>query len=285
MKNKILCLSLIMIFAALILNAADSIDKLGQSTMTYLKINPLAKFSAMGGAGFVDAFGIEGTYMNPAGVAWLSEKDENKVAFNFSNKMWLGDTDIYFFSGIYEVENVGVFGLSMSALSFTDTRRTSEDDIDGENDIYDASGENLLSEFIDIGDFSIGLIYSRMITETLSMGGKVKFVNSTLDKYDGKGVAFDIGTIYYTGFRTLRLGIGMFNYGSKIEFQQDSYHLPLMFKIGVGYDFELAEKNILKVLVDYVDPNDYAYYLNSGMEYSYANMFFARAGYKYNHDL
>ena len=64
------------------------------------------------------------------------------------------------------------------------------------------------------------------------------------------------------------------------DIQLDEFDLPLIFRIGVGVDVIKDANQRLTAAVDAIHPNDNSESVNTGFEYAWNEMFFARAGYK-----
>lgn len=112
--------------------------------------------------------------------------------------------------------------------------------------------------------------------------------------------------MYVTPFNDLVIGAAITNFGTKMRLDgrdlrfnydpndnldtgpnnvpailmTDDFDLPLTFRIGLAMD--LVQTRFFKVTaaVDATHPNDNSEYVNSGIEASYDNMLFVRAGYK-----
>jgi hypothetical protein len=100
--------------------------------------------------------------------------------------------------------------------------------------------------------------------------------------------ALDFGTSYDTGFRGLILAFAFRNFGQEVKYERESYDLPLSIQFGVSAElFRVLnmEMNGQKVLItgDYVHPRDWSERAQVGMEYAFRDLFFVRAGYKFNH--
>ena len=65
-------------------------------------------------------------------------------------------------------------------------------------------------------DMVIGLSFARMLTDRFSAGLTAKYVRETWDDVSAGGVAIDIGTLYDTGFKTLRIGMSIQNFGPEL---------------------------------------------------------------------
>jgi hypothetical protein len=62
------------------------------------------------------------------------------------------------------------------------------------------------------------------------------------------------------------------------------YDLPLVFRVGLAYDFEMGPQSVLTLSSEIKHPNDHEQQGALGAEFSFSEKFFARAGYKINYD-
>ena len=72
---------------------AGNEDRVGSAGASHLLINPWARSSAIGDAGYAQINGLEATYTNIAGLAYT---DKTQIKFNSSN--WMGSAGISFYS-------------------------------------------------------------------------------------------------------------------------------------------------------------------------------------------
>ena len=167
--------------------------------------------------------------------------------------------------------------------------------------------------FLDVGtDPSLfvcrGTGIRRALTDKFSVGGNVKYVRQdlgngitqatyigTAGNFTGDSVvsqnknaldviAFDFGLMYRTGFKSLTIGMAVRNFSREVKYQQESFQLPLTFRIGVSMNvFDLTsfdrEKQALNITIDAEHPRDYPEQVKVGAEYVFMNMISARVGY------
>jgi hypothetical protein len=118
--------------------------------------------------------------------------------------------------------------------------------------------------------------------------------------------AFDFGTIYTTGFRGMKIGMSITNFGSKLRMEgreqlervdidpglggnptetparleTESWPLPLTFRLGVSLDVIKNEGSRLTTNVDYLDPRDIDPQSSFGAEYGFHETVFLRGGFR-----
>jgi hypothetical protein len=141
-----------------------------------------------------------------------------------------------------------------------------------------------------------GLTYSRKITDNLSVGGSVRWMQQQIAELSMNNLSLDIGTMYYTGFRSLRIAITARNFGPDSRFggwsdefqtESDYVRMPLDFRAGIAMDFldEEGSPHLLTAIVEGDHPNDGKEKFHLGLSYGFDKIFFIRTGYKFNYDV
>jgi hypothetical protein len=106
----------------------------------------------------------------------------------------------------------------------------------------------------------------------------------------------DIGTLYYTGYRSLRIAITARNFGPDSKFggwseqyqsESDNVRMPLDFRAGIAMDFmdDAQSPHLITVILEGDHPNDGREKFHLGVSYSFEKTFFLRGGYKFNYDV
>lgn len=277
--------------AVMLVGTAESQQKLAQSGFQFLSVGTSARTTAMG-----EAFTtVEGSsvcsFYNPAGLAGVNTLFDATV----SKMEWIADITYHAASLAvnYKGGRYGVFGISLLKVDYGEflwTRVAGTDK--GYEDIEGLPEPN---------SYMIGLGYAKQLSDKFSVGGQVKYVvhdlgegyvpvyserDTSIVKEDyGLGVlAFDFGTLYKTGFKSLALGMTVRNFSQEIKYEKESFQLPLTFKIGVSMDVldflpEQSQLHSLLISIDAVHPRSFAEYLNIGGEYIFMNTLALRAGY------
>jgi len=268
---------------------AAEFTKTGTAGAQFLEIGIDSRAIAMGEAFVAVTDGASSIYWNPAGLTKLEKGD-----LSFTHVEWLADINYDFVSFGIPLGKLGIGGVSVSLLSMGEMEVTTLEDPEG------ISGRTF-----NASDLCMGLSYAKHLTDKFAIGGNVKYVRQSVWNEVANDVAFDIGTLYYTGFKSLRIGMCMSNFGPEMTFsgrdleveyerergdpipanlKTDSYPLPLNFRVGVAYDIVDSNNQLLTVALDANHPNDNVERLNLGLEYWYMRKFAARVGYKFNYD-
>lgn len=268
--------------------------KLAQTGMKFLSVSTDARASALGEAYTSVHSASEAMFYNPAGMALI----QNFADITFGQTSWIADINYMHAAAAFNPfgnDYYGVFGISVVAVDYGELQQT----IRAENE----------QGFLDVGTFSptaisLGLGYARALSEKFSVGGNVKYVRQNLvngivdiqnqtgfekEKFELDLFAFDFGVIYKTGFKSLNLGMSIRNFSGEVEYIEESFQLPLTFKIGASIDaFDLTELDTethsLLVTVDASHPRDYKEQVMLGGEYTFVKMFSVRAGYNFPND-
>jgi hypothetical protein len=161
-------------------------------------------------------------------------------------------------------------------------------------------------ETYDAASTAVGLTYAKKLTNRFSIGGNVKYISERIFNSDATGFAFDIGTMFVTPFKDIRLGVSISNVGKELkmtgedlntyvdvapdqtgnndnivsQLKTDPFALPIVMRIGLSWDLRLSEKSYITFACDGENPNDNAPSVNLGMEYApLGDLLFLRGGY------
>jgi long-subunit fatty acid transport protein len=287
--KKILTVILVVLLAG---TASAEFSKVGSAGAQFLKIGVGSRYLGMGEASVATANDVYAMYWNPAGLVEIEDQ-----AISFTNVNWVLDINLNYVGYAHYFEDVGVFGVSASVLSMDDQEITTVDEQEGTGEFYSAYS------------YSIGLSFARQLTNRFAFGLTAKHVGEKIGNVGSGGVAFDFGTLLYTGFRTLRMGMSITNMGPELKFtgsglnipwdqrQGDGqnpaigaqvkttpYDLPMTFRFGLAYDVELSPKSSVTFSSELKHPNDNLQQGALGAEWNWDRKFFLRSGYKLNYD-
>ena len=264
----------------------EDLKKVAQTGLQFLKVDMLASAAAMGGAFTMAGKGANAMFYNPAGMS-TTESGFDLVT---SNTSWIADIN-YIAAGIARsFGNLGTVGVSFVTSDYGDIQGTR----------LDASSADGYVE-TDIGNVNsqaIGISYARILTDKFRVGGQVKFTSQALGanlmpegetkNNEVSGLAYDFGTIFHPGFKSLAFGMSIRNFSPQYKYEDEAFELPLTFNIGTSinlFDFVNGPSNsVLLIAVDAVHPRDYSERVHFGAEYLFADLLAVRAGYKTNYD-
>ncbi len=274
-------------------------QKVGSTSMQFLKVMPVARATAMGEAYSVLASGADALFWNPAGVAHV----EN-VEASLTYVKWIFDTRQ---AAVGVAASLGQYGTAGLQLQYVDFGEIPEA-IWASPYKDDLENPGLTGNTFRPYAYLIGLTYAYQLTEKFSTGLSVKLAHESLyngntvsattslgEVIDAKtwanGLLFDFGIQYNTGFHSIMLAASVQNFGPNVTYAVEENPPPLALRVGVaanliGTDALLMplENSRLGVAFDLFQPNDYTQQAHAGVEYEYAGMFALRAGYKFNYD-
>ncbi len=249
--------------------AAREFAKVGTVGGQMLKIGVGARAIGMGGAFVAVADDASAIYWNPAGVARLQD---NVISVNHTT--WLAD--ISFTQAAY------VFGVGFLPGRFAINTRSLYMDSQAVRTVFRPEGEG---KSFDAGDVAVGATYARSFTDKFSAGLSLNYLQSSLATYSANAYTFDFGTLYDTGYRSLKIGMAIQNIGSEMKFIQDSVKMPTVFRVGMSMKLYESGNNLIITAGEFSHPPDNNERASWGMEYGFKEFFFARGGYQFKYDL
>jgi hypothetical protein len=241
----------------------------------------------MGNAGVTTGGEPLSAYFNPGSLGRLEQS-----GVQITHSAWLAD--ITFNYGIAAMKiGANTVMLSITTLNSGDIAVRTEDQPLGTGELYSVS------------DLSVGLGFGRRITDRFSAGIQAKFVRETIWNSSMNAAALDLGVVYQLPFGVY-IGASLSNFGGRasydgrdlrIRFDQDpdefggnsnlpaaletdAFNLPIFFRVGVGYPVELGPSSRLLLVADAFHPSDNTESVSFGAEWTFMNVFSARAGYQ-----
>jgi hypothetical protein len=266
-------------------------DNLGTSGAQFLKMDVDARVVGLGGANVAVTTGAMALYYNPAGIANM---DKRNLAFSYTD--WISDIKYNYLAYEAPVHGFGNVGVHVAVLTMGDMDVTTLDQPEGTGEKFGANS------------WVVGITNAHQLTDRFSFGVTAKYIREKISQLSANALAFDFGTIYYTGFRSLRIAMSTRNFGTDTKFdgselettfdednnpstapilikkETQSQPLPLSFRLGVAYDFEFNEQSKLLTTIDGYNTRDRGQQGSVGVEYSWHNRLAVRAGYKLRAD-
>jgi len=294
MRKRITIVSVIAFVVCCIVSSVTlGQQKLAQSGMKFLNVGTNARITAMGEA-FTAVEGFSSSmFYNPACMARLNAL----VDVSLGQTKWIADINYNYASAATSPlqGRYGVIGVTVMSVDY--------------GELIETIRANNPDGFLDVGKFSpsafmIGIGYANALSDRFSVGGNVKYVsqllgNSTvrlgaageLEKTESKTsiMAFDLGILYRTGFKSLNFGMTVRNFSKEVKYEKEGFQLPLIFKIGLSMNvmdfFDVnKEMHSFLVAIEATHPRDYPEQLNVGGEYLFMQILALRAGYMFNND-
>ncbi len=263
-------------------------SKVGTTAAQFLKMEIGARGLAMGSAFVATADDATATFWNPAGLARLMSTEVSVHQVN-----WLANMELKY-GNIVIPAGDNKFGFFISTLNYGEWDVTTIDSPQGTGEKFGAQ------------DLALGISYARSLTDRFSFGATIKYITQRIWHMNASAMAFDIGTMFKTQLKGLRIGMSFSNFGSKMTMlgkdakvfhdvgpeiegndeqinaylETEEWDLPLSFRVGVAMDVIDNSYSKLILAVDTIAPNDNLEYVNTGFEYGLKKFLFLRAGYK-----
>ncbi len=246
-----------------------------------------ARSISTSGAFVATVDGLESIYYNPAGLD-LSKKSE--VMFSYMN--YIADINMSYLAVGTNLGDFGSVGLSLKSFDIGDIPITT-------NELPDGTGSTYSPSFL-----TIGLTYSKTLTDRVSIGTNVKFINETIGNTSANGFAIDAG-VQYKFNDNLSIGATINNIGPNMSYSgqdlrvqtgvpgsvigapngtyevvAENFQIPSYFQLSLAYQEHFDEQNKIMLASTFVANNALDDVFNFGLEYSYINTLFIRGGYQ-----
>lgn len=239
----------------------------GSTDGQFLKIGVGARAAGMGDAFLAAAEGAEATYYNVSALPWIKGID---VAFNHTS--WFASINHEFAAATYNAGDFGTFGLSMTALYTDEMKVRTPLQPEGTGETFYA------------GNYRFGLSYARFLTDRVTFGLTASYLSMTLFKeFTADAIALDIAVMYVSDFRGFRFALAIANFGSNIQYVNESYPLPTNFQFGMAMNAIDGDDHKFLVSFTAVKPNEGEPQAQIGGEWNFQRTFFLRGGYRLNY--
>ncbi len=259
-------------------------QRAGTSSGTFLKISVGARATGLGESFVAVANDPSAIYWNPAGLASLLRPE---VAM--SHLEWPGDIRFEHVTYVQPVRRLG------GSLAFQVGVLSTEIDETTELQPFGTGRSFIYSDAV------IGGAYARRWTDKLLVGAGLKYVREDLGSDVGgpttNSVMFDVGSIYYLGLGSVRIGVSLTNFGAQLEpggsyvspttgevRSYDGFDPPTMFRYGVAFDPVENSEQRLTYSLEIDQPADNAQVLKSGLEWQWQRGIALRSGYNFGAD-
>src|SRR5690606_27828074 len=190
-------------------------ERSGSAGFQFLKIATGARESALGEAAAALTNDAHAVFWN---VGALPLAGERQAAFTHNE--WLVGSALDALVLSTPLGNYAV-GLSLVRFGIEPFEETTVNEPDG------------TGRMVEAGDFMVGLAGARRFTDRLTIGVQAKYVHETLDTDSFSNVLFDVGALYYTGFRDLRLAFTLQHFGPDVQGLRQDFRTPLLFRVAV----------------------------------------------------
>lgn len=313
-KNNIFKYNIVIIILVSLFTCSNAQDrkKTAQTGFQFLSVVSDARAAALAGAATTLDMNSSSLFFNPAGIADM----KNLVDISASQTDFIADIKHNTFTLALNPEDgaYGTIGFSLQTVDY------------GDNFFGTIAVRNGADDYIDTGNLNpsataIGMGYAKKISERFLVGAQVRWVEQDLgtvtvantvqiptevsadfpegikdttllveEDYSVSPFAYDFGTTYKTGFKSLVFGMSIRNFSTDVKYIQESFQLPFVFTIGIHMnivDF-IDEGNEMHSALFSVNSSHFRSReedIQFGLEYKVMQILSLRGGYVSNKDL
>jgi long-subunit fatty acid transport protein len=296
-KSIMACLLAVLLFTTG--GRAQEMDnkKQAQAGFHFLSVVSDARGAAMAEAMTSLETASSSLFFNPAGMANMKGFADASASMN----QWIAGINHNAFALALSPAQgeYGVLGFSFQYVDYGTFQGTVVD-------------KNLDQGYADTGDFTlsamaVGVGYAKRLNDRFSVGGQVRWVRQDLGESVVPEIstaldttarnasnrleplAFDFGTQFKTGFKSLVFGMSVKNFSKEIKYVEEGFQLPLVFNMGVSMDVMdlVGDKPFEQSLIVSIDAShhrDHPEQLKFGFDYTALGMLSLRGGYVTNND-
>ena len=261
-------------------------QRAGTSVFTFLNIGVSARAVGMGESVVALNQDASSIFYNPAIIAQLENTE-----ISVSQIQWPAEINYDYFSITHRLFGRNYIGFNGGILHMEPMLETTE---------YHPEGTGNYFRF---QDRFFGVTYGAKMTDRFSFGMTIKHVAEDMAGHHMSAFLLDMGTFYWTGYRSLRFCASLSNFGQQVSpegtyekriLDQNSgseiteitnfekFSPPTQFRVGAAIDHLDSNGQKLVFSLQLNHPVDNAEYIVTGLEYSYMEILFARAGHKFN---
>ena len=232
----------------------DSTNRIITTAVPFLTITPDSRAAAMGDAGVATSADANSAYWNSAKLVRIDQGYGGSASYT----PWLGkiinDMYIFYLSGFYKINREQAVAVSMKYFSLGEIQFNKGPGIGDQLGRYNPR------------ETAIDVTYSRLLTENLSIGGAIRYINSNLtgsgiagqaDSRPGNSLAVDVGVFYTKELlrngSVVSFGANMSNLGSKMSYSDAASKdfIPANIRIGGAFKTDLDPYNSLTFALDF----------------------------------
>ncbi len=255
----------------------------------FLLIEPSSKISAMGNAGASIANEPMAVYYNPAALGSFTT-----IGAQFTHSSWLADI-----AYDYAVITTPMSSNSSVMLNVTSLRS-------GDIAVRTVDQPLGTGEYYSVNDLAFGVGYGMKVTDRISAGVQVTYMQETIWHSSVSAFGLNLGTQYRLTDGGMVIGASLSNFGTRnnftgrdlrviyainpsqhgenntlpAELHTDTYGLPILFRVGLCFPYEIASGHDITLVADAFHPNNNTESISIGGEYLLLNTFAIRAGYQ-----
>lgn len=273
---------------------AGNPDRQGEAGANQLLINPWARSAGFHTLNTSTVSGAEAAFLNIAGLARV---EKTEILISHTRYLVGSDINLNALGLAQRVGKNGAFGINLVSFDLGDFDLTEEG-------LPEGSGATFSPSF-----FNLGLSYSHLFANKVSVGVTVKFVNESLSNVRASAACVDAGVQYVTGENdNFKFGISLRNVGTKMVYRGEgltgqrpannptfeyplqlqqrpaAFELPSQLNIGLSYDWIIPGNNRLTLLGNFTSNAFSRDVYGAGLEFALGKIFALRAAYKLEFD-
>ncbi|RMF07589.1 MAG: hypothetical protein D6762_07260 [Candidatus Neomarinimicrobiota bacterium] len=259
-------------------------QRVGTSSFTFLKIGSSARAVGMGEAVVAMNQDAASIYYNPATLAQLGAMDMVSSRVN-----WPADIHYDYLSITRHLFSRHYLAFSAGILHMAPMEETTE---------YRPHGTG---NYFTYQDRFFGLTYALKLTDRFSFGLTLKDVEEDLAGIGMRDVLLDMGTFYWTGYKSLRFSAALTHFGPQaapdgtyakrildtdtgeetvLETAFQEFSPPTLFQVGAAMEIIDRPQGDLTLSVQLNHPVDNAEYILTGVEGNLFRILYLRSGVK-----
>jgi hypothetical protein len=254
----------------------NNLRKVGTTGMPILELPLSPRTSGLGDIRASDnVYSADALFNNPAGIS----RARSRHLVTAAHTRWLVDTNVQSLGYVFNAGRIGSFGLSIARLDLGTMQGT-------QNAVPGQIGGYVLTDMFSAESIALGLTYARQFTDRFAFGGTVRYVTERIDVHHANAIVADVGMLYDTGFRSLRIGALLQNFGTDGQYLDDPFKMPISFRLSTAMEVfgEQGSANRLTVSAEALHPNNDHQHLHLGLEYGVVEALSIRGGYKLGYD-
>ena len=248
-------------------------DLIGTARMTttsygFLKLTGNARSAGMGDAFSAVGNELASVFYNPAGITQIE-----RYELTGSYLKWIVGSSMGTFA-LGAKTNLATFAVNFQYFATEEFEETTSSQPGG------------TGRLVTGGDIAAGVTIAKQVTDKLSVGGNLRGVQEDLDLQSYSSVDVDFGTLFYTGYRSTRLGMALRNLGGDKDVIGQKARFPMVFNLSGAAEVygNLGDPVSLTVAVEQMFFTDSNNKYHFGAELWVQNIVALRAGYKTGYD-
>jgi hypothetical protein len=251
--------------------AENDLPKYSRITTTsygFLKLAGNARSAAMGDAYVSVGNDLSAVFYNPAGITQIE-----RYALTASYLKWVVGSQMGTFA-LAAKTNLATFAVNFAYFKTEQFEETTSSQPGG------------TGRMVTGGDVAAGLTVAKQVTDKLSVGGNLRYVKENLDLKTYGSVDIDFGTLFYTGYKSTRLGMSLRNLGGNKDVIGQQARFPMVFNLSGAAEVygNLGDPISVTLAVEQMFFTDSINRYHFGAEAWVQNMVALRVGYKTGYD-